>query len=105
MRFSKVRLDHTAVITKNLVRDLEWYTKKFSCSLIYQDETWGLLDFDNICLALVTKGEHPNHFAIIDPTIKKDKRAKRNRDGIFFKYENDPSGNVIEKIDRASALK
>ena len=85
-----------------MVRDIKWYNEKFSYSLIYQDQTWVLLKFDNISLALVTKGQHPNHFAIIDPTIKSDNKAKKHRDGIYFKYENDPSGNVIERIHRAS---
>ena len=50
----------------------------------------------------MTEGEHPNHFAIVDPNVKTDKKAKKHRDGIFFKYESDPSGNVVEIIHKKS---
>ncbi len=95
-------LDHIAIVTKNLSRDVEWYTRKFNCSTSYLDDTWALLKFDNISLALVTEGEHPNHFAIVDPNVKTDEKAKKHRDGIFFKYESDPSGNVVEIIHKKS---
>ena len=57
---------------------------------------------DNINLALVTKDEHPNHFAIVDHSLVNNKKIKYHRDGIGYIYQKDPNGNYIELIDRES---
>ena len=95
-------LDHIAIVSSNIKRDVEWYKRTFNCRLSYEDETWALLKFDNISLALVTKDEHPNHFAIVDPMVKNDKNARKHRDDICYIYKKDPSGNVIEIINEPS---
>ena len=58
--------------------------------------------FYNINLALVTKDEHPNHFAIVDRSIVKEKNIQYHRDGIGYIYETDPNGNFIELLDQES---
>ena len=50
--------------------------------LKHQDETWALLKFDNIQIALVTPGQHPPHFAIIDEEVANLDGKKTHRDGI-----------------------
>ena len=32
---------------------VEWYTKTFHCRVSYQDDTWAMLEFANLKLALV----------------------------------------------------
>ena len=98
-----MKLDHIAVVSSDIKRDVEWYTSTFNCGLSYQDDTWALLKFDNVSLALVTKGEHPNHFAVVDPLIKGSKNVKKHRDDIHYVYKKDPSGNIVEIIDRPSS--
>ena len=61
-----------------------------------------MLKFDNINLALVTKDEHPNHFAIVDRSIVNEKNIQYHRDGIGYIYETDPNGNFIELLDQES---
>ena len=95
-------LDHIAVFSKDLSRDVKWYKDKFECNVRYQDSTWALIAFDNVSLALVTEKEHPTHFALVDPGVKENQKVKQHRDGIFYIYERDPSGNVVEIIDRNS---
>tara|TARA_B100000676_G_C17783351_1_gene683101 strand:+ start:444 stop:749 length:306 start_codon:yes stop_codon:yes gene_type:complete len=96
-------IDHIAIETNNVQNSVKWYKNNFKCELKYQDETWAMLKFDNISIALVTPGEHPPHFAIVvDKTISSDKGFKVHRDGIGFKYVQDPDRNYIEFIDQKS---
>jgi catechol 2,3-dioxygenase-like lactoylglutathione lyase family enzyme len=93
-------IDHIAVESTNIKKSVDWYCKKFDCEVKHQDETWALLGFDNISLALVTPGEHPPHIAIHDEGIKGSKNIKVHRDGIGFIYQTDPDTNFIELIDQ-----
>ena len=93
-------VDHIAIESRDIKKSVTWYQNKFNCSIKYQDDTWALLKFDNISIALVTPGDHPPHFAVVDPNVTSDPNHKLHRDGIAFLYESDPDANTIEKIDR-----
>ena len=95
-------IDHIAVKSEDIKASVDWYIKKFNCQIKHQDETWALLSFDNISIALVTPGEHPPHFAVIDKRISDNKNLKTHRDGIGYVYESDPDKNIIELLDRRS---
>ena len=56
-------IDHIAIQVKNIKKSLNWYLKNFKCKKIYADDTWAFIEFENTKLALVTKLEHPPHFA------------------------------------------
>ena len=96
------KIDHLAVIVKNIDQSVKYYTEKFNCEVKYQDSTWAMLKFNNISLALVPEDEHPNHFAIVDHSIVNNNKIKYHRDGIGYIYEKDPNGNFIELLDRES---
>ena len=96
------KIDHLAVIVKNIDQSVKYYTEKFNCKVKYKDASWAMLKFDNINLALVTKYEHPNHFSIVDHSLVNNKKIKYHRDGIGYIYQKDPDGNYIELIDRES---
>ena len=53
-------VDHIAIQVENVKESAQYYLKRFNCNLKYEDETWALLSFQNINLALVTKTQHPN---------------------------------------------
>ena len=93
-------VDHIAVESKNIANSVKWYQDQFECKVKHQDETWALLKFANISIALVTPGDHPPHFAVVDPNVASNPKHKLHRDGIAFLYELDPDANTIEKIDR-----
>ena len=95
-------VDHIAIESTDIVQSTKWYQDHFSCEVKHQDKTWALLKFANISLALVTPGDHPPHFAVVDKEIVDDPKSKVHRDGIHFVYEEDPDSNFIEKIDRPS---
>ena len=73
---SKTKVDHIAIHSKNIKKSVKWYVDKFRCEIQYQDDTWALLNFENISLALVTPEQHPPHFAIIDERVASHKIKK-----------------------------
>ncbi|MAV93590.1 MAG: glyoxalase [Candidatus Marinimicrobia bacterium] len=91
-------IDHIAIQVKNIKKSVKWYTDNYNCKVIYSDDTWGFLQFENIKLALVTNSEHPPHFAILDEKIKLDSSTVKHRDGSVSKYIKDLDGNFIELI-------
>ena len=91
-------VDHIAIQVKNIDESLSWYLKNFKCRKIYSDNTWAFIEFNNIKLALLTKTQHPSHFAIINNRIDLDKSSVKHRDGSISKYIKDIDGNHIELI-------
>ena len=91
------KIDHIAVQVKNIKESIAYYHDEFDCMIIYEDETWALLQFDNIKLALVMENEHPFHIAFevrdLGPL-----NGTLHRDGSISRYIDDPSGNKIELI-------
>ena len=96
-------VDHLAIESKNISDSVKWYTSNFNCDIKYQDENWALLRFNNIQIALVTPGQHPPHFAVVDKKVANLDNRKTHRDGINYIYEEDPDLNVIEKIDKGTS--
>ena len=58
-------LDHVAICTDDIKKSVNWYTENFKCSILYQDSSWAMLEFENVKLALVLPDQHPFHFAIL----------------------------------------
>ncbi|MBD3267221.1 VOC family protein [bacterium] len=95
-------IHHVAIQVDNIKESVEWYMQQFSCQIRYQDETWALLEFSNINLALVTKSQHPPHVALIHPHAARFGELKPHRDGTRTAYITDPSGNTVEVMDESS---
>ena len=92
------KIDHIAIQVKDIKKSLNWYLKNFNCTEIYSDKTWAFIKFKNIKLALVTKEQHPFHFAIINEKVFLDPEAIKHRDGSISKYIQDIDNNHIELI-------
>ena len=92
------KIDHIAIQVKNIKESLNWYLQNFKCKKIYSDDTWAIIDFKNIKLALVTKEQHPVHFAILDQKLTMSNQIKKHRDGSISKYIRDNDNNHIELI-------
>ena len=90
------KLDHIAVQISDISKGVDWYMKTFDCELLYKDETWALLSFANIKLALVKSEQHPKHFAVERSDAKDFGELTRHRDGTETVYINDPWENSIE---------
>ena len=95
---SQDTIQHVAVVVPDIQQAVEWYTTKFNCTINYQDDTWALLDFANIQLALVTPGQHPAHIAFLNSEAEMFGPLQRHRDGTQSIYITDPFGNAVEMI-------
>tara|TARA_R100000664_G_C2716083_1_gene111131 strand:- start:19 stop:300 length:282 start_codon:yes stop_codon:yes gene_type:complete len=89
------KIDHIALQVKDIQESITWYVDNFECEIIYQDESWAFLQFENIKLALVIKDQHPYHIAF---EVDEMENGKKHRDNSISKYINDPSGNKVELI-------
>ena len=89
-------LHHVAIPVSDINRAIDWYTSRFTCELKYQDETWALLKFANIHLALVTPEQHPPHIALVDPKAADYGALTLHRDGTKSIYIQDSEGNHLE---------
>ena len=47
------KIHHMAIKVDNIADAIKYYTENFQIEILYQDETWGFLQFGNIKLALV----------------------------------------------------
>nr|MCU0228715.1 VOC family protein [Bryobacterales bacterium] len=52
-------LHHLAIAVEDIASAVDWYTRTFACQVRYQDDTWALLQFANIQVALVIPQQHP----------------------------------------------
>ena len=93
-----MRVDHIAIQVDNPREAADWYVQNFDAKLLYVDDTWGFVEFENIKLAFVVKTQHPAHFAFEVDGFEKSDRVKKHRDGSESVYKKDPWGNVYELV-------
>ena len=95
-------LHHVAIQVQKVDRAVEWYTDQFKCKVMYQDETWALLQFANTSLALVVPGEHPPHLAFVTEQAEQFGDLVTHRDGTRSVYIQDSETNIVECMDPTS---
>jgi catechol 2,3-dioxygenase-like lactoylglutathione lyase family enzyme len=99
MRPNLDTMDHVAISVAEIEPTLKWYRRTFQCDIIYQDETWALVQFANIKLALVAQSQHPPHLGFVTPQASSFGQLTDHRDGTKSVYVKDPSGNSVELLD------
>ena len=92
------RVDHVALVVKNLDETVKWYLSHFNARLIYQDDTWAMVEFANVKLAFVVSHQHPAHIAFSSDKAESYGKLNQHRDGSLSCYAKDPSGNMVEFI-------
>lgn len=95
-------MHHVAISVKDIAEAVDWYTKTFRCQVTYQDDTWAMLSFANIHLALVLPNQHPPHLGFTHPNAETFGELKTHRDGTRSTYIPDCAGNAVEILDAAS---
>jgi catechol 2,3-dioxygenase-like lactoylglutathione lyase family enzyme len=90
------RIHHVAITVPDIGKAHDWYRDQFDTEIIYVDESWALLKFDNIALALVLPEQHPPHVAVERANAEKYGALTRHRDGTASVYIRDPWGNAVE---------
>lgn len=93
-------LHHVAIEIQDIARALDWYTTRFNAEVVYVDETWAMLKFSNIYLAMVTPGQHPPHIAIEHAQAETFGELTRHRDGTESVYIKDSEGNTLELMKK-----
>jgi catechol 2,3-dioxygenase-like lactoylglutathione lyase family enzyme len=91
-------MDHVAIAVHEIQSALDWYSRNFQCEVLYQDESWALLQFANIKLALVVPSQHPAHLGFFRPDAGDFGALTPHRDGTKSIYINDPAGNSVELL-------
>ena len=99
-----MKIDHIALQVNDIAESVNYY-KEYGSKVLYQDESWAFLEFDNIKLALVIEDEHPYHIAFEVDMLPHTENVKKHRDGSISYYIKDPSGNTIEIIKYPNELK
>jgi len=89
-------LHHIALAVDDIQQSVDWYTQNFHCRVVYQDETWALVELANLHLAFVSRDQHPAHIGFVRPDAERFGRLKPHRDGTRSVYVQDPSGNAVE---------
>jgi catechol 2,3-dioxygenase-like lactoylglutathione lyase family enzyme len=88
-------LHHVAIAVTNVKETVDWYTHQFECRVVYQDDTWAIVQFANVSLAFVVPEQHPPHIALLgDPAAYG--KPQKHRDGTRSVYLKDPAGNKVE---------
>jgi catechol-2,3-dioxygenase len=97
-----MKFDHVAIKSSCISDSVGWYKKNLNASVLYQDETWAMLEVGGVKLALVSKGKHPPHVAFqVESSVKfpcAPTKVKTHRDQSSYYYGSDPDGNVIEWV-------
>ena len=91
-------LHHVAIQVKDIARALKWYSETFNAETVYLDDTWAMLRFENIYLALVIPEQHPPHIAIEHEGAEAHGTLIKHRDGTESIYINDSEGNTLEMM-------
>ena len=94
------KIHHIAIEVKNIQESINWYKNNTNCIISYQDETWAMINYDNISLALVLPNMHPPHIAFEKKNAEDYGRLKNHRDGTSSVYIKDPSNNSIEILKK-----
>ncbi len=90
-----MKIDHIAIQVDDPKKAADWYQNKFGAKVLYVDDTWGFIEFENIKLAFVVKNQHPAHFAF---EVDELTTGKLHRDGSRSVYERDPWNNIYELV-------
>jgi catechol 2,3-dioxygenase-like lactoylglutathione lyase family enzyme len=90
------RLHHVAIAVPDIAEALDWYRNQFDVETMYTDDSWALLKFENIALALVLPEQHPPHVAVERANAESYGKLTPHRDGTASVYIRDPWGNAVE---------
>ena len=92
------KIHHIALQVSDIKEAVNWYKKRFNVKVLYQDNSWGYLEFENVKLAFVLPEQHPNHIAFERTDAEKFGELTPHRDGTASIYIKDPFGNFLEML-------
>jgi hypothetical protein len=101
-----VNFDHVAQQVPDIGEALEWWQRMVpGATVLYADDTWGLIEAGGARLAFVTAREHPDHLAfkvsgeeLERLAAERDGTIAVHRDGSRSFYVDAPGGNRVEVV-------
>ena len=99
------QIDHLALQVDDIERAVRWYRQHFNCREVYRDESWALLKFRNLNVALVLPDQHPAHLAVLGPDPHSFDTLDSHRDATSSVYVSDPCGNTVEVMHADGELR
>jgi hypothetical protein len=103
---AKMQFDHVAQQVPDVGAAIDWWREMIPATkVLFQDETWGLIEAGGAKLAFVMADQHPNHLAWQVGNAELERLAERHqreihphRDGTRSFYVEAPGGQAIEII-------
>ena len=107
-----VQFDHVAVQVPDIAAALAWWRRLVpGTTVLYEDDTWGLIEAGGSRVAFVTADEHPDHLAYSVSVSELQRLAKEHgceiaphRDGSRSFYLDAPGGHRLELIAYPDAV-
>jgi len=101
-----VQFDHVAVQVPDIAAALHWWRRLVpGTTVLYEDDTWRLIEAGGSRVAFVTADEHPDHLAYSVPGPELQRLAGEHggeiashRDGSRSFYLDAPGGHRLELI-------
>lgn len=107
-----MQFDHVAQLVPDIEAALTWWCAAVpGATVLYADDTWGLIEAGGAKLALVTADQHPDHlaFKVSGPELQRlaaeqDTAIDEHRDGSRSFYLRAPGGHRVEVIAYPDAM-
>lgn len=101
-----MQFDHAAQQVPDVAAAIDWWCEMLPATkVLYQDDSWGLIEAGGAKLAFVMADQHPNHLAWRVSEAELDELAQRHsttihphRDGTRSFYLEAPGGQPVEII-------
>ena len=101
-----MRFDHVAHQVPDIAEAIAWWHENVgNAEVLYQDETWGLVEVAGLRIAFVMAEEHPGHVAFrVSPerleelAARHGREAVAHRDGSRSFYVDGPGQTGVEII-------
>jgi hypothetical protein len=68
-RWKMKKIDHIAHQVDEPRQAAAWYCENFGAEALYVDDTWAVVQFENIKLAFVMRGQHPPTYSFIGSAV------------------------------------
>ena len=95
-------LHNVANAVTDIAESLDWFRGQFEVEMLYADDNWALVPFDNTARACVQPDPHPPHVAIERGNAESYGTFAPRRDGTASVYIRNPWGNASEIMKRGS---
>lgn len=101
-----MEFDHVAQQVPDVAAAIDWWRETIPATkVLYQDDTWGLIEAGGAKLAFVMADQHPGHLAWRVSAAELERLAARHamaihphRDGTRSFYLEAPGGQAVEVI-------